>query len=101
MAQDHNKAYLAWIHELPCTAAGHRDSPCSGYITAHHVRRFGSARVHARAVPLCVAHHLHDAGPDSVERGKARFEKRFGIDLEELILHLNAAWQELTSAKAA
>ena len=39
-----------------------------------------------------MAHHLHDAGPDSIERGKARFEKRFGVDLEVEISKFNAVY---------
>ena len=95
------KPYLSWLHSLPCAVAIDPSSPCSGPITAHHVRRYGERRQHGRAVPLCAGHHLRDWGKDSIERlGRLGFQRRFGIDLEALILRLNKTWQLLNQRAA-
>lgn len=53
-----------------------------GRVTFHHVRFCGSPKNDERGLSLCVAHHLHDGGRDSIERGKAAWAQRFSIDIE-------------------
>lgn len=89
----HDRPYLAWLHELPC-AVCHRIP-----VQAHHVRRLGERKDDRRAVPLCAPHHLHDWGPDAIHRlGRREFERRFGVDLEELIIRLNDQWRNEKAA---
>ena len=91
-----DKRFLTWLHTLPCAVEGH---DCSGPITAHHVRRYGERRDDRQALPLCCGHHLRDWGPDAIHRiGRRQFEERLGIDIEGLILRLNAAWQNVKRA---
>lgn len=76
------KRHLARVAAMPCIVCRK-----PGPSTVHHVRRRPHipvlhARVHCRTVPLCPQHHLHDWGPESVERLKeGGFLDKFGIDL--------------------
>ena len=86
-----DRAFLGWLHTQPCTVAGTPGSPCFGRITVHHLMRYGERRNHRRAMPLCLGHHERDWGRDSFERLRWRgFERRFGIDIEQVIAGLNA-----------
>jgi hypothetical protein len=55
--------------------------------TCHHVRICGSARDDHRAIPLAPEYHLLQHGPKtSIEAlGKAKFQERYGVDLEAAI----------------
>jgi hypothetical protein len=76
------KFHLARIAAMPCCICRK-----AGPSTVHHVRRRADRkglhkRDHMRVVPLCPAHHLHDHGPDSVEKLKeSGFLAKFKIDL--------------------
>lgn len=67
---------------------------CNGRLTVHHVKETpGAQKNDRRTIPLCEAHHMHDFGPYSIERiGKAAFEKRYGLKLEQLIVYYNEAY---------
>jgi hypothetical protein len=78
------KRHLERVAAMPCIIPTCRKP---GPSTVHHVRhkitRSGTfARDDRRVVPLCPPHHLHDHGPDAVERlhEEGIFDK-FGIDL--------------------
>ena len=79
------KFHLGRVAGLTCCICG-KAAPS----TVHHVRRRPDrkglhSRDHKRVVPLCPAHHLHDHGPDSVERiQESGMLKKFGINLWEL-----------------
>ena len=93
-----DKAFIAWMHLEPCAVAGFA-SGCRGPITFHHVRRFGEQKDDRRGLALCEAHHLHDAGPDSIERlGKKRFEQVFGINIEYQIVVSNERYEKERAA---
>ena len=79
-----DKAFMAWMHTQPCLVRGlFGTSPCSGPITFHHLRSLGGQKNDQVGLPLCEAHHLHDAGPDAIHRlGKWRFAERFALDLD-------------------
>jgi hypothetical protein len=78
------KAHLERVAAMPCIIPTCRKP---GPSTVHHVRhkitRSGTfARVDRRVVPLCAPHHLHDHGPDSVERiHESGIFERFAVDL--------------------
>ena len=55
---------------------------CDSAPTIHHVRRFGSPKDDHRILPICESGHLHGADPHSIERGKAQWERWWGIDIE-------------------
>ena len=59
---------------------------CDTGPTIHHVRRFGSPKDDHRILPICESGHLHGAGPHSIERGKAQWERWWGIDIEESVV---------------
>lgn len=85
------KAHMGRVAALPCLACGKR-----GPSTVHHVTAsifgFRIPRSHRRVVPLCLAHHQHDHGPESVERlSHAGFFSRFGIDL---LAEAERLWRE-------
>jgi hypothetical protein len=93
-----DKPYLDWLHTQPSIVPSH-DLYCylalSGrcLVTAHHVRRFGEQKDDRRTVPLFMCRHLYFSGKETIEHGKAAFEKRFGIDLEEQIKIHNERFQ--------
>lgn len=76
------KHHMGRVAGLPC-AVCKRPGPSTVHHVRHKVTRSGTfARVDRRVVPLCPAHHLHDHGPDSVERiHEAGIFERFGVDL--------------------
>ena len=67
------------------TTAAAREHVCDTGPTIHHVRRFGSPKDDHLILPICESGHLHGAGPHSIERGKAQWERWWGIDIEEAV----------------
>lgn len=78
-----DQAYLAWMgQQYPLVG--------SGPVTLHHVNLYGSPKNDRRVVPLPAEFHLYEFGMECIERlGKAKFQERFGIDLEAAILDYN------------
>ena len=75
--------YLQWIRAQPCAISGCRHKE---RIEANHTgpRGLSQKADDRQAIPLCGYHHrlYHDLG-------RARFETRFGLDINALIAHLN------------
>jgi hypothetical protein len=67
---------------------------CGGRLTTHHVRDFGGSKDDTRLIRLCMAHHLHDAGPHAIERGKKQFEQHTGLSIEALVLYYREAYEK-------
>jgi hypothetical protein len=83
-------AYLAWMAQQPPMVG-------SGPVTVHHVRRFGEPKDDRRTVPLPAEYHMHDFGPNAIERiGKAAFQELLGVDLETAIVVYNDAYERET-----
>ena len=83
-----DKASLAWMASQPCMISGRR-------ATVHHVRRFGEPKKDRRTLPLAPEYHMIQHGPrTSIEGlGKAKFEARYGVDLEASILRYNERYE--------
>lgn len=81
--------FVRWMHSHPCLIEGKAGHECSGPITFHHVREYGSPLNDRRGLALCAAAHLHDFGPDSIEHGKRQFEAKFGINIKLEIAKYN------------
>ena len=84
-------AYLAWVASQPCIVTG------LYHVTVHHVRRFGEPKNDHRTVPLVARlHMLTHEEPDRpcVERGKAIFERHWGVNLEGEITRLRTLYRE-------
>lgn len=80
--------YLSWMHLQPCLVSG------KWPVTAHHVRRYGEPKNDRRTIPLMLEYHLHDFGPESIERlGKAAFERRHGVNIEAAIKEYNRQYE--------
>ena len=61
-----DQAFITWMHDNHyCLVVGVR---CYGRATVHHVRKSGSLKDDRRVLMLCEGHHLHDFGPESIER---------------------------------
>ncbi len=76
--------FMKWAAENnPCAVEGKRiESPCFDRLTFHHLREYGSPKSDRRGLVLCVGHHLHEGGLQSIEQiGKVKFEHFFGISL--------------------
>ena len=92
--------FLAWMAEIFICAVAqfapeHADE-CRAPMTTHHVRDHGSPKKDRKAVRLCVAHHLHDFGPYSIERlGKEKFEQHTGLSILALIEYYNEAYDRI------
>lgn len=72
---------------------------CAGRITFHHVRRFGEPKNDRRGIALCVRHHLQEGGPTSIHGlGKAKFQKEFGVNLEDAIQFYNSKYERERAA---
>lgn len=63
--------------------------------TVHHVRRFGESKNDRRTLPLAERYHLIGFGPyTSIEAlGKAEFQRRYEVNLENAILDYNARYE--------
>jgi hypothetical protein len=84
--------YLRWMHTHGCLVEGKR-SPCIGTITVHHFREFGNPKNDRRTLTLCQGHHQEAFGPDSIERlGKAKWQAKFGINIQLEIARYNEAY---------
>ena len=95
-----DRAYLEFIHSLPCAAA--KDSgpwSCGGRIEAHHAGDHGfSQKADDRtAIPLCQIHYL--TGPHALHRLGKGFWEFHGIDKDGLISDLNRAYKESNGTK--
>lgn len=80
--------YLAWIAQQPCLISGRR-------ATVHHVRRYGEPKDDRRTLPLAPEYHMIQNGPrTSIEAlGKAKFEARYGVNLEASIVRYNQRYE--------
>lgn len=88
----HQPEFLAWLRRTHgCKVAEKGFGGCRGRLTFHHVRNHGGKRDDRKGFILCVAHHLHDGGPDAIERGRDRFERRFGFSIEA---EAGKGWEE-------
>lgn len=68
-------------------------SPCLGGMTVHHHRPGGSRATDRRTVPLCAGHHLHDAGPHSLERlGREGFQALHDMDMDDEVAYYEMLW---------
>lgn len=85
-----DREYMAWLATQPPLVSG------PGRITIHHVRRYGEQKDDRRTVPLPASLHMIQDGPyTSIEAlGKAKFEKRYGVDLEAAIVRYNLRHEE-------
>jgi hypothetical protein len=83
-----DKAYLAWMAKQACMISGAR-------ATVHHVRRYGEPKNDKRTLPLAPEYHMIQNGPrTSIEAlGKAKFEARYGVDLEAAIVRYNELYE--------
>ena len=90
-------AYLAFMARRQCLVEAMAPKfavECLGRLTIHHLREYGSPKNDRRTVPLCEAHHLIQAGPFAIERGKRKFIERTGIDLEAAIGGYNLQFEK-------
>jgi hypothetical protein len=86
---DHD--FVEGVYNQGCVIREHgttdaaKEHVCDTRPTIHHVRRFGSPKDDHRILPICESGHLHDAGPHSIERGKAQWQRWWGIDIEGMV----------------
>lgn len=92
-------AFLSFMAEVPLCAvaqfAPKFANECSQGLTTHHVREYGSPKNDRKTIRLCTAHHLHDFGPWSIERGKKHFEQHTGLSIPALIVYYNEAYETI------
>ena len=87
-------AKIAWLHQQTCAITGEKRN-----ITVHHVRRYGSLRDDARAIPLVDRLHMlaslhpRKRGEPCVEQGKTVFQNYWKVDLEELVERYQRMWE--------
>jgi hypothetical protein len=85
-----DKAYLAWIREMPCIACG-----VAGRSEAAHTGTDGGMSQKASdysVVPLCA--DCHTQAPGAYHRaGKGTFERQHGLSFAGIVARLNREWQ--------
>jgi len=85
-----DRAYLAWIREMPCIACGVEDRS-----EAAHTGRDGGMSMKASdysCVPLCS--DCHTQAPGAYHRvGKRAFEQRHRLSFAQVVSRLNREWQ--------
>lgn len=87
--------YHAWVSGLPCLLAHHEGHRCWFPVKGHHLSTVGSGgRDEGNEVPACVRAH------DELHWSEAKFEAKYGIDLESLAHRLEALWQEMQGRAA-
>ena len=87
-----DRAYIAWLHTLPCCADwSGRD--CRGRIEAHHTGRRGMGqRAHDHtAIPLCTQHHRSWHDCSGMFRDWTRDDRRDWAD--RMAATARAAWE--------
>lgn len=78
-----HRKFIQWMHETqPCLVAAKGFGGCRGRLTFHHLRKHGAPKDDRKGLILCEAHHLHDFGPDAIERGKEQFEQKFRLSID-------------------
>lgn len=89
-----DKAYLEWLHTLPCSVSLCAERGVYQQIEAAHVgaRGFGQKCPDSEAIPLCAWHHR--IGPTSHHRLGKTFWVYHGMDKEALIAELNRRYTE-------
>jgi hypothetical protein len=87
-----DRDYLSFMATQPCLVSGSRN------VTLHHVRFCGSPKDDRRVVPLAPEYHLIQHGPyTSIEAlGKAKFQERYGVDLEAAIRRYNSEYDKFS-----
>ena len=98
-----NPAYLAWIRTLECAVCA-RSGCRPAMVEAAHTNILGPRGLNQKAsdysaIPLCAAHHRENR--DSYHAlGESAFLSTHGIDLQELVLRLQARfWQNESAHK--
>lgn len=67
---------------------------CHPWITLHHVKECpGAPKNDRRVIRLCANGHLHAFHKESIEHGRVKWEQRWGIDLEAVIVAQNAEYE--------
>ena len=93
-----DRGYLSWMASQPCCVTGEWPA------TTHHVRFCGSPKNDRRTIRLVARLQMltHEKpGRPCIERlGKAKFEARYGINIEALIASYNLAYKELQEGEA-
>jgi hypothetical protein len=102
---ERDRLFLAWMHTHGCLVAGRRsDSPCSGYLTVHHLRHIKhpdgrierTGRLDKRTLALCQGHH--QTGPHAVHVMTGDYglewERFFEVDSEREIRRYNAIFND-------
>lgn len=83
---------LLWSHmaETVGCVACHLDGRCNLVVSIHHIDGRTKPGCHKKVLPLCAGHHQDATGEDkaliAVHPDKARFERRYGPQLELLAL---------------
>ncbi len=80
--------YLAWIRTKPCLICGAKSE------AAHTGLDGGMAQKSSdfSALPICSRHHNWGHAGSFHELGRARFERRYGINLAAEVARLNNDW---------
>lgn len=84
-----DEQYVRFVHEWPCAVSD--CYPCYP-VHAHHVKTRGAGGSDKTCIPLCPLHHqmVHTIGIKT-------FEKKFELNLEGLIEHYNALYNDKKS----
>ena len=97
-------ARMAWLHSLPCVAAGsphHRCDPWDmeagrAVIQAMHVRARGAGGTADDQVPACAAFHREAGELGTTQRREC--EERHGLDLVVRAAEYAERWREIDTA---
>ena len=92
-----DKDFVAWMHTQPCLVRT-MARLCSGPITFHHVREFGSPKDDRRGLALCTAHHLHCYEASIHRLGKIQFQRTHGVNIEAAIADYNERYEQERAA---
>lgn len=92
-------AYMKWLHQLECAVTGGEGER----LTVQHImagrESYGKKEDDSVCVPLTVDMHLHDYGPESLERlGERVFWNRHGIDALALARDLRTCYEAYGSS---
>lgn len=82
------RKFMDAIGGLGCVACA-KDGIVNPWISLHHIAGRTATNAHMYVLPLCSSHHQHDdtdpAGRIGVHPHKARFEERYGTQMELLV----------------
>jgi hypothetical protein len=91
----HDIKFMTFSRRRGCVLIGRRNHCCSGPLTFHHIREYGSPRDDTKGFGLCAWSHLHTFNSKtSIEAlGKTKWQAYWGVSIADILAQQRSAWE--------